>query len=177
MSGLMASLDSGVESRLARSEGIEVVHTLPSADPKQNNLSPLFDYARVAASALKDLANSTHIPFLLIVAEGSLSIFNAVQSTKANKELCLRIVSQIHNLHCAIISICFSSEGILSVRIVEIIGQFAGTLQKIQISLRSQQQLGKIKRFFKHSEITAQLAKSETELQSALDVISVGATL
>ncbi|KAF7368267.1 NB-ARC domain-containing protein [Mycena venus] len=50
-------------------------------------------------------------------------------------------------------------------------GQSAQILHKIHGCLRSQQELGKIKLFFKQSEITAQLEKCRVELQDALEIL------
>ncbi|KAJ7321821.1 P-loop containing nucleoside triphosphate hydrolase protein, partial [Mycena albidolilacea] len=54
-------------------------------------------------------------------------------------------------------------------------GRFAETLQKIHGCLRSHQQLGKIKLFFKQSEVVLQLQKCEKEVQETLDTFKSGA--
>ncbi|KAJ6612395.1 hypothetical protein B0H10DRAFT_2223230 [Mycena sp. CBHHK59/15] len=75
--------------------------------PEKPSHIPILDYARVVAGTLKDLAVTTHVPFLGTVDASSLIIFKAIESTKVNKDLYMCLVDQIHAIHCAIINICF----------------------------------------------------------------------
>ncbi|KAJ7046279.1 hypothetical protein C8F04DRAFT_1387854 [Mycena alexandri] len=47
------------------------------------------------------------------------------------------------------------------------------TLHKIHACLRSQQELGRIKRFFKQTEITTQLDKCQLEVEETLDILQL----
>ncbi|KAJ7664750.1 hypothetical protein B0H17DRAFT_1211201 [Mycena rosella] len=61
----------------------------------------------------------------------------------------------------------------MSPHVLDGIGRLAQILHKFYACLRSQQELGTIRRFFKQSEITAQLEACETELQSLLESFKV----
>ncbi|KAJ7460651.1 P-loop containing nucleoside triphosphate hydrolase protein [Mycena latifolia] len=137
------------------------------------DLHHLLEYTRVSATTLYDFSDATGAPFLKTIAGVSLSIVSMVQDGRLNRDRCVRMVQGIHQLLCGIAILCVKSGHSLSPKILDNIGSFAQTLQKFQACLRSQQELGKIKRFFKQHEITAQLEICETELNAALDVFTI----
>ncbi|KAJ7464171.1 hypothetical protein FB451DRAFT_1403533 [Mycena latifolia] len=61
------------------------------------------------------------------------------------------------------------SESSVTPQVLDNIGRFAEYLNKFYACLRSQQELGRIKRFFKQTEITAQLEAYEAELEGVLE--------
>ncbi|KAJ7262917.1 hypothetical protein C8J57DRAFT_1719154 [Mycena rebaudengoi] len=138
-----------------------------------SRIDNIIHYARVASGTLRDIARTSDVPFLSSVAGVSLLIFDTVQSFKANQERRMQLVEDIHRIMCAIIGVCFAAEGVLPPKILDNIGYFAETLQKIQSFLRAHQDLNKIRRFFQQSEINAQLDACEMRLQDILDTFSV----
>jgi hypothetical protein len=100
------------------------------------------------------------------------------------------MASQIHDLLSVILRLCVKSEtGHLPPAMLSNIGQFAQhvfpapnllpllmnfrTLQRIHVFVEAQQSPSKIKRFFRHSENTAQLEECKTALRHALDIFGV----
>ncbi|KAJ6480399.1 hypothetical protein C8R45DRAFT_933317 [Mycena sanguinolenta] len=109
-------------------------------------------YTVAVANALHDIATAAQIPL----------------STEFHKYRCLRIVDHIHHFLCVLINLSMHSEDFQSPKMLDQIGQYAVTLQKINSCLRAQQELGTIKRLFKQSELITQLDNCETELNAAL---------
>ncbi|KAJ7796681.1 hypothetical protein B0H14DRAFT_3157858 [Mycena olivaceomarginata] len=132
-----------------------------------NSPAKVLEYTVVAANALQDVAAGTQIPFLSRVCTLSLAIIPMVQTTKLQKDRCIRIMEEIHGVHCALINLAIHSEDIQSLKMLNQIAQFAITLQKLDSCLRAHGEMGTIKRLFKQSEITAQLENCETELNAA----------
>ncbi|KAJ7119136.1 hypothetical protein C8R44DRAFT_923114 [Mycena epipterygia] len=150
-------------------------------DPFTNSLrkAKALDYAAVTANITRNISQFADVPFLSSIASSSLVIFPMVKSAKLNKEICMQLVERIHQLHCAVITICIATKCILSMEMLGTIANFAEhvhlfiTLQKIRGCLRSQQELGKIRRLFKQSEIKDQLRNCDAGLQTALDTLNV----
>ncbi|KAJ7503644.1 hypothetical protein B0H11DRAFT_1983671 [Mycena galericulata] len=133
-------------------------------------------YATVAASTLRDIAQSAPIPFLQTIAAVSLSILTIAESVKSNKEQCMRMVSQIDELLSVLLHLCVKSDSAgdtLSPATLHNIGKFADTLQKIHSFIEAQQKNSKFRRFFRQSENTAQLEVCNAGLRHALDLFGV----
>ncbi|KAJ7806530.1 hypothetical protein B0H14DRAFT_2610376 [Mycena olivaceomarginata] len=134
----------------------------------------ILEYTVQAANALQDVAAATEIPFLGRVCSLTSTVIPMVQNTKFQKDRCLRMVEDIHQLLCILGNLSVHSEDIQSPRMLNQIAQCALTLHKIDSCLRSQQELGTIKRLFKKSEIAVQLGGCETELKAVLSSFTMG---
>ncbi|KAF7344728.1 NB-ARC domain-containing protein [Mycena venus] len=132
----------------------------------------LLDYAAVAANTLRDVATASQIPFLARVCTITLTIIPMVENTRFQRERCLCILEEIHHSLCALTYLAILSDDIQAPRMLDQIAQYAGTLQKFDACLRSQRELGTIKRLFKQGEITAQLDTCETELRASLGIFT-----
>ncbi|KAK6991678.1 NB-ARC domain-containing protein, partial [Favolaschia claudopus] len=133
-------------------------------------LDQILQYTNVVANALREASIVTQTPFLNSISTLSLTIISMVQNVKLQRDRYLRIVEGIHQVLCALTSLCVDSEHIRSPKTLEEIAHYAGTLQKLHSCLRAQQELGTLKRLFKQSEITLQLDQCEKELNS-IDVV------
>ncbi|KAJ7765111.1 hypothetical protein B0H14DRAFT_3593245 [Mycena olivaceomarginata] len=134
----------------------------------------IFDYTSVAANALHDIATASQIPFLARVSTITLTIVPMVQNTRFQQERCLRIMEEIHHSLCALTSLAIHSDNIQAPKMLDQIARYAGTLQRFDSCLRSQQELGTLKRLFKQGEITAQLDTCERELRALLAIFTIG---
>ncbi|KAJ7670588.1 P-loop containing nucleoside triphosphate hydrolase protein [Mycena polygramma] len=133
-------------------------------------------YATVAASTLRDVADSSPVPFLRIIAAVSMSILSIVQSVRSNREECMRMISHIDELISVILRLCIKEDD-LSPATLHNIGRFADTLQKIHSYVTSQQNTSLLKRLFRQSENAALLEACNSGLRHALDVFGVESSL
>ncbi|KAF7344740.1 NB-ARC domain-containing protein [Mycena venus] len=133
----------------------------------------ILEYTSVAANTLHNVATASQIPFLGRVCTLTLTIIPMVQSTRFQRERCLRIVEEIHHSLCALTSLSIHSDDIQAPKMLDQIAKYASALQKLDSCLRSQQELGTIKRLFKQGEITAQFDTCETELRASLASFTV----
>ncbi|KAJ6586408.1 hypothetical protein DFH09DRAFT_1359742 [Mycena vulgaris] len=146
---------------------------------KHGKLDSVLRYATIAASTLRDIADSSPIPFLRTIAAVSLSILTIADSAKTNRDECIRMVSQIDELLSVILHLCAKSdvESDLSPATLHNIGAFADTLQKVHSFIRAQQNTSMFKRLFRHGENTAQLEECHSGLRHALDIFGVRTSL
>ncbi|KAJ7488857.1 P-loop containing nucleoside triphosphate hydrolase protein [Mycena latifolia] len=145
------------------------MQTSSAPSTRKGNSSQIIEYAALAAETARDLAEASRIPFLHTAAGASLLVLDEIQTMKRSQGMLLRITELIHQLLCVVIHICITEEGVLLVKTLGHLGQFAETLQNILTSLQFQQELGKIKRFIRQHEIEQQLRVYEGELQIILE--------
>ncbi|KAJ7216916.1 hypothetical protein C8J57DRAFT_1482981, partial [Mycena rebaudengoi] len=114
-------------------------------------LENLIQYTTVAASTVEGIAGSLQIPFLSSVTALTLSILKCVEAVRSHRDEWMIMVEQIHEILCAITSLCSTSEvrGVLPTALLYDIAKFTETLQKIFTFLTAQQKMGKIKQLFK----------------------------
>ncbi|KAJ7808441.1 hypothetical protein B0H14DRAFT_1516155 [Mycena olivaceomarginata] len=143
---------------------------MPTSSPA--TVDRILDYTGVAVDALHDVATASHIPFLGRVCALTLTIIAMVKNVKFQRERCLRIVEEIHHSLCALTVLAIHSDDIQAPKMLDHIAQYADTLQKFDSCLRSQRELGTIKRLFKQGEIAVQLDSCETELRALLAVFT-----
>ncbi|KAJ7452859.1 hypothetical protein FB451DRAFT_1565816 [Mycena latifolia] len=138
--------------------------------PNSTNIRDnILQYTRVAADALQDVSVAAQIPFLKSVFSLSTAIIPFIETTKFQKDRCLRMAEDNHRFLCALTALCIHSENIGAPQMLDQIAQYAEGLHKFYACLRAQNELGTIKRFFKQSEITAQLDACERELKAVSD--------
>ncbi|KAJ7262916.1 hypothetical protein C8J57DRAFT_1513156 [Mycena rebaudengoi] len=139
----------------------------------------LIKYTRLCANSLQEVADESTVPFLSSVPGVSLLILETIQSVKRNKDQWMHLMERINQIMFAIVSVCFAADGSLSPKVLDSIGEFAETLQRIHSFLRANLELNKFRRFFKQGEIVTQLDACETKLQQILESfgIQTGASL
>ncbi|KAF7344685.1 NB-ARC domain-containing protein [Mycena venus] len=128
----------------------------------------ILKYTTVAANVLRDVVTASQIPFFSTVWTIALAIVPMVQNARFQRDRCFRILEEIHHSLCALTSLSIYSDGIQAPKMLHQIAQYVNTLQKFHSCLRSQQELGTLKRLFKRGEIIAQLDICEKELKASL---------
>ncbi|KAJ7683713.1 P-loop containing nucleoside triphosphate hydrolase protein [Mycena rosella] len=127
--------------------------------------------AKTAVSTLSDIAHSSQTPFLNTAATISLSILTRVESLKLNKQDLVQMTGDIHDILCHIITLHVApGGGVLPLAVLQDIGYFTETLNKIQILMQNQLRTRKIRRLFRQSEEAAQLEACKAGLKRALDI-------
>ncbi|KAJ7216006.1 hypothetical protein GGX14DRAFT_391673 [Mycena pura] len=133
-------------------------------------LARLIEYTTLATSTVKEIAQSAHVPFLTPTAAVSATILKLVQTSKTSKEHLILILEHIHEVLCAIISLhsMTAVERVLPPGVVNDIGNFMETLQKVYTFLKAQQEMSKIRQLFKQANSASQLEACKTGLQEAV---------
>ncbi|KAF7356050.1 CTLH domain-containing protein [Mycena venus] len=151
----------------------------------------ILDYTEVAANALQEVATAAQIPFLGTVCTLTLAIIPMVQNARFQQERCLHTMEEIHHSLCALTSLSIHSDDIQAPEMLAQIAQYARRVmdflvfgwpfilslftavsKKFDSCLRSQQELGTLKRLFKQGEIAAQLDSCEMELRASLAIFT-----
>ncbi|KAJ6779249.1 hypothetical protein DFH09DRAFT_1404950 [Mycena vulgaris] len=132
-----------------------------------NNILKCFT---IAVDTLEVLANSFKTPFLEPISKTAKSLLIALQTVKQNKSDCTQLLEQTYGLLYAIVSLHMKPETgpDLSPSILNRLGKFTDTLHKIHTFVEAQQDKSKIRRFFRHGEMTKLLKDCNTGLQEAL---------
>ncbi|KAJ6600258.1 hypothetical protein DFH09DRAFT_1355610 [Mycena vulgaris] len=141
--------------------------------PPSSSDSKVLDYTRTAANILEGVSDAINVPLLKAVSAGTMPVVSMVQDVRTNKDRCLRMVDLIHQLLCVITLLTTTSGSVTDPKFIDNVGRLAQNLNKFHACLRSQQELGTIRRLFKQSEIIAQLEACEVELQGLLELFKL----
>ncbi|KAJ7261963.1 hypothetical protein C8J57DRAFT_1513750 [Mycena rebaudengoi] len=135
-------------------------------------LENVIQYTVMAASTVREAADSFEIPFLASAAVLTLSILKCVESVKFNRDEWMIMVEHIHEILCAIANLCSTSKikGVLPTALLYDIAKFSETLEKILTFLKGQQKMGKIKQLFKQPDNALKLEMCKQELHNTVKV-------
>ncbi|KAJ7278390.1 P-loop containing nucleoside triphosphate hydrolase protein [Mycena rebaudengoi] len=136
------------------------------------HLDSVVKYTTLAATTAQEIASIYSVPFLASAATLTSSILKCVESMKVNQDECVEIVQQIHEILCTVVKLSTATEvnGVPPTALLYDIAQFTETLQKIFTSLKAQQSMGKIRKFFTQASNTTRLEAHCLELNRALEI-------
>ncbi|KAJ7290375.1 hypothetical protein C8J57DRAFT_1705776 [Mycena rebaudengoi] len=142
------------------------------------HLDNLLQYTTFAADTVGAIAGSFNIPFLGSTATLVLAILKCVESTKSNKNVCIEMVEQIHEILGTLVKLHSASEikGVLPTVLLHDIAKFTEILEKVFTLLKQQQGMGKIKQLFGQRSNGERLEACRQELNHALEIFKVQAT-
>ncbi|KAJ7776258.1 hypothetical protein B0H16DRAFT_1712638 [Mycena metata] len=140
----------------------------------------LTDVATCVSAAIETLelvSGTLKTPFLSSIASTSRSLLKSVETVKQNKTDCIHLLEQTHQLLYAIIALHLRSDtgGELSPIVLNHIGSFTETLQKIHHFVEAQQDKGWLKQFFRQAEMAALLKACNIGLQESLNFFQIQA--
>ncbi|KAJ7263710.1 hypothetical protein C8J57DRAFT_1625886 [Mycena rebaudengoi] len=141
-------------------------------------LDNLLQYTAFAANIVRGIARSFEIPFLGSTAVLVLAILKCVESIKSNKDVCIEIVEQIHEILGTVVTLHATSQikGVLPTALLDDIAKFTEILERVYTLLKQQQSMGKIKLFFEQHSNAERLEACRQELNHALEMFKVRAT-
>ncbi|KAJ7443383.1 hypothetical protein FB451DRAFT_1149734 [Mycena latifolia] len=124
---------------------------------------------------LNDLLDCFGAPFMQAISNTALNLLAAVQNVKNNKDECVHLMTDIHQILFAIAKLHMQSEpqGSLPPSILYHIGKFATTLHKIHTFVEGQQEKSKFKHFLRQREMGILLKECWAGLQQALEVFKI----
>ncbi|KAJ7123554.1 hypothetical protein C8R44DRAFT_735200 [Mycena epipterygia] len=121
---------------------------------------------------LTEFSDAFGTPFIPAIVNTTLSLITLVQNVKKNKEECIQLMENIHELLYAVVNLHIKSETASSLppAILSVIGELMETLHKVHAFMEAQQDGNKIKHFFRQSEMKTLLNECHTGLKQAVDV-------
>ncbi|KAJ7131134.1 hypothetical protein C8R44DRAFT_904167 [Mycena epipterygia] len=124
---------------------------------------------------LDEVTSAFGTPFLQAISSTTLSLINAVQNVKRNKDECIRLMENIHKILYTIINLHITSETRESLppAILDHIGKFTETLHKIYTFIEAQQDRNKIKYFFHQNEMNTLQKNCQAGLEETLKVFAI----
>ncbi|KAF7348998.1 NB-ARC domain-containing protein [Mycena venus] len=145
---------------------------MPSTTTK---FEKLVQYTTHAATVAQEISDAVQVPFLSVAGTLCLSILRGLDSVKSNKEECMNMVEQIHEILCTIVDLCSASEinGILPPSLLADIAKFAQALRNLNTFIVSQQGTGKIKQFLRHMDTASRLKACRQEMDKLVTVFRV----
>ncbi|KAJ6493488.1 hypothetical protein DFH09DRAFT_1104483 [Mycena vulgaris] len=147
----------------------------PQSTVTQIRLDNIVVCLNAAVAAVEVISKGLETPFLGPIVTTMHSLVIAIQTVKKNKEVCVKMLEQIHQLLYAIIQVHITSNtaGELTPKMLHNLGQFAETLHKIHTFVDAQQEKIGFKMFFRQGEMTALLKSCTAGLDQAVAVFMV----
>ncbi|KAJ7443379.1 hypothetical protein FB451DRAFT_1437614 [Mycena latifolia] len=124
---------------------------------------------------LNDLHESLGTPFVQAISNTTLNLLSAVQNVKNNKDECVHLMKDIHEILLAIAKLHMQSEpqGSLPPSTLYHIGKFTNTLHKIHTFVEGQQEKSRLKHFLRQSEMRILFKECRAGLQQALELFEI----
>ncbi|KAJ7244116.1 hypothetical protein C8J57DRAFT_1243234 [Mycena rebaudengoi] len=132
-----------------------------------------------AANTVGEIAGSFGIPFLGSTATLVLAILKCVESAKSNRDVCIQIVEEIHEILVILVNLHSTSEikGVLPIALLhDMANSRSIILEKVFTLLKQQQSMGKIKQLFEQRSNAERLGACRQELNHALEMFKTRAT-
>ncbi|KAJ7082798.1 hypothetical protein C8R44DRAFT_753672 [Mycena epipterygia] len=121
---------------------------------------------------LHEFSDICGTPFIPAIANTTLSLITLVQNVKKNKDECIQIMENVHQVLYAIINLHITSgaETSLPPATLSNLGRLTETLHKVHGFMEALQDGNKIKHFLRQSEMKTLLNECRTGLQQAVNV-------
>ncbi|KAJ6540444.1 hypothetical protein B0H19DRAFT_1077849 [Mycena capillaripes] len=132
----------------------------------------------VTTNTIKTLATALKVPFLEAIANTTQSLLKNIQTVKKNKDTCVHLMEQTHDLLDAIIVVHIESEigGELPLSVLNHVGKFTQILHKIHTFVEAQQNGSKVRSFFRQGEMSTLLKDCKVGLQQARESFQAAIT-
>ncbi|KAJ7041797.1 hypothetical protein C8F04DRAFT_1230249 [Mycena alexandri] len=129
----------------------------------------------VTSNTLNILVDNVKISGLEAISNTTESLLKLVETIRQNRTECATLMEQANELLNAIIGVYINSDtaGDLAPAVLSQIAQFTQTLHKIHTFVEAQQSGSKIKKFFRHGELSILLKDCKAELQQGLQFFKI----
>ncbi|KAJ7056319.1 hypothetical protein C8F01DRAFT_1311089 [Mycena amicta] len=150
-----------------------------SVEKLLTSVEKLLEYATAAANALQEVAGLQNAPPYLETAAGlSLLVLDGARRVRANRAQCIQLVEQIHEVLCALVTLCGGAGGdvptlSLSLGMLHSISQLTETLQQAHAYVSAQADTGMFKRIIKQAEHAARFEECSASLRKALEAFGI----
>ncbi|KAJ7469548.1 hypothetical protein FB451DRAFT_1476386 [Mycena latifolia] len=120
---------------------------------------------------LDNLHDGFGTPFMQAISNTTIELLSAVQNVKNNKDKCVHLMKDIHEILFAIVKLHMQSEpqGYLPPSTLDNIGKFT----KIHTFLEGQQEKSRFKHFLRQSEMRILFKECRAGLQQALELFKI----
>ncbi|KAJ7660158.1 hypothetical protein DFH06DRAFT_1130064 [Mycena polygramma] len=149
----------------------------PQPSVTQTRLNNITRCLAAAATSLEVLASGLKEPSLEVIALTTKSLLKNLETVKQNKDQCIQLLEQTHELLNAILATHITSDTGADLRpsVLNAIAKFTETLHKINTFIEAQQKGSKLKRLFHQGELNTLLRNCKDGLQQGLDSFQIDA--
>ncbi|KAJ7146593.1 hypothetical protein C8R44DRAFT_864339 [Mycena epipterygia] len=126
-------------------------------------------------SLLNEWSDAFGTPFIPAISNTTLSLITLVQNVKKNKEECIQLMENVHQVLYAIVNLHIQSGTGSSLPPATLynLGKLTETLHKIYSFMEAQQDGNRIKHFFRQSEMKTLLNECCIGVKQAVDMFQM----
>ncbi|KAJ7094813.1 hypothetical protein C8R44DRAFT_890238 [Mycena epipterygia] len=124
---------------------------------------------------LNEFSDTFGTPFIPAISNTTVSLITLVQNVKKNKEECIKLMENVHELLYAVINLHMKAgtPSSLPPATLSAFGELIETLHKVYAFMEAQQDGNKIKHFFQQSETKTLLNDCHIRLQKVFDMFKM----
>ncbi|KAJ7605148.1 P-loop containing nucleoside triphosphate hydrolase protein, partial [Mycena polygramma] len=147
----------------------------PQPSVTQIRLNDIKKCLEITAGSLEVLSSGLRESSLEVIAHTTRSLLRNVETIKQNKNECIQLLEQTHELLNAILVTHITSEtgAELPPSVLGHIGKFTETLHKVNTFIEAQQKGSKIKKLFRQGDLGTLLRNCKDGLQYGLDSFQI----
>ncbi|KAJ7094804.1 hypothetical protein C8R44DRAFT_951432 [Mycena epipterygia] len=121
---------------------------------------------------LNEFSDTFGTPFIPAISNTTVSLITLVQNVKKNKEECIKLMENVHELLYAVVNLQVKAgtPSSLPPATLSAFGELTETLYKVYVFMEGQQEGNKIKHFFCQSEMKTLLNDCHIGLQQVFDM-------
>ncbi|KAJ7144303.1 hypothetical protein C8R44DRAFT_973878 [Mycena epipterygia] len=126
-------------------------------------------------SLLGEFSDAFGTPFIPAISNTTVSLITLVQNVKKNKEECIKLMENVHELLYAVVNLHTKAvtPSSLPPATLSAFGELTETLHMVHAFMEAQQDGNKIKHFFRQSEMKTLLSDCHTGLQKVFDMFKM----
>ncbi|KAJ7094858.1 hypothetical protein C8R44DRAFT_989649 [Mycena epipterygia] len=126
-------------------------------------------------SLLGEFSDTFGTPFIPAISNTTVSLITLVQNVKKNKEECVKLMENVHELLYAVVNLHMKdgTPSSLPPATLSAFGELTETLHKVYAFMETQQEGNKIKHFFHQSEMKTLLNECHIGLQQVFDMFKM----
>ncbi|KAJ7094816.1 hypothetical protein C8R44DRAFT_749397 [Mycena epipterygia] len=124
---------------------------------------------------LGEISDAFGTPFVPAISNTTVSLITLVQNVKKNKEECIKLMENVHELLYAVVNLHMKAgtPSTFPPAILSALGRLTETLHKVHAFMEAQQEGNKIKHFFRQNEMKTLLSDCHTGLQKVFDMFKM----
>ncbi|KAJ7035926.1 hypothetical protein C8F04DRAFT_1181952 [Mycena alexandri] len=141
---------------------------MPNNALSESRLNNLVACLTPALALVRSVADGFDTPFFSAIVITTTSLIAALQR---NQDECIELVERVHGILYSIVDFHIKSEsrGSVSPGMLDHIGKFSATLQRITTFVQAQQEGNRLRQLFRQGEMSKLRKDCQTGLQEVLD--------
>ncbi|KAJ6551048.1 hypothetical protein DFH09DRAFT_1464506 [Mycena vulgaris] len=145
----------------------------PSDFSQNQRLTRLLRFSKILTSALSDTSDALDVPILRSITGPMFTVLETAQSITINKSQCIMMLEGMHMILSTSLELCLAMKGSLNPDIGALLLRFSETITKVNVCLARQEEGGRIRRFLRAAERSAEIQECSSQVDKLIEDLRV----